>query len=134
MGGTIIHTISKDVVPGSGEGQGIGHYGPRTKRKKRTKNEPVEILHWTTYADGQKLLRKQSNRIEVLVILPEEALESKTARHGLSLNSAEFAARQAGFNGGKEITKSVDKAGACLVARNPDRYMFKGNLVLAKRP
>ena len=134
MGGTIIHTTSKEATTKAGDG--VGNYGPRTKRKKRERTIPTEILHWTTAngedANNRKFLRKQNEMVEALVILLRESLDSKTARHGLSLNSAEFVARQAGFKGGKDVAKAVDRAGASLVARAPERYMFKGDLVLTK--
>ena len=138
MGGTIIHTISKDAVSGTGEGKGIGHYGPRTRRKKKPTTDPTKPLHWRAYrsknANPQQLLKRQTETVEALVALLKETLESRTARHGLSLDSAEFTAKQAGYTGGKEITKAVDRAGACLAARMPHKYMFKGDLVLAKKP
>ena len=138
MGGTIIHTQAKEFIAKSGtkRTRTTGQYAPKIEGL-RQETDYGQFLHWTTEAGmdqgNQELLGKQSKTVEALVKVLKETLDSKKARHGLSLDTANFVAREAGFRGGREVTEAVDRAGACLVARMPDRYKFKGDLVLAKK-
>ena len=138
MGGTIIHTQAKEFIAKSGtkRTRTTGQYAPKIEGL-RQETDYGQFLHWTTETGmdqgNQELLGKQSKTVEALVKVLKGALESKKARYGLSLDTADFVAREAGFRGGREVTGAVDRAGACLVARMPDRYTFKGDLVLAKK-
>ena len=136
MGGTIIHTQAKEFIAGTGKKRTTGRYGPKIRDTKQEIDDS-RFLHWTTGIGEEKndfgLLRKQSNMVEALVILLKKTLASPKTPYGLSLESAECVAREAGFKGGKEVVEAVDRAGACLIARMPEKYMFKGDLVLAKR-
>lgn len=135
MGGTIIHTQAKEYIATTDKKRPktTGQYAPKT-RKPREETDYGQFLHWTTGTGREELLKGQGNTVEKLVKVISKMLDSKTARHGLSLNTADFCAREAGFKGDQDLTKAVDRAGACLVARMPDKYMFKGDLVLAKKP
>ena len=138
MGGTIIHTQAKEFIAKSGtkRTRTTGQYAPKIGGL-RQETDYVQFLHWTTEVGleqgNQELLRKQSKTVEAPIKGLKEKLESKKARYGLSLDTADFVAREAGFRGGREVTEAVDRAGACLVARVPNRYTFKGDLALAKK-
>ena len=135
MGGTIIHTQAKEFIAKSAKNRSsaTSRYAPKIG-KPRKETDYGQFLHWTTRTDSLELVNKQSGTVEELVKVLSQELDSKTALHGLSLNTADSAAREAGFTGERELTEAVDRAGACLVARMPDKYMFKGDLVLAKKP
>ena len=135
MGGTIIHTQAKEFIAKTGKNRSsaTSRYGPKIG-KSRKETDYDQFLHWTTRTDCLELVKKQSDTVEELIKVLSQELDSKTGLHGLSLNTADSAAREAGFKGGKELTEAIDRAGACLVARIPDKYMFKGDLVLSKKP
>ena len=132
MGGTIIHTQSKDFIPGQGTREPPA---AMVQRSGNRDNRPdyEQFLHWIVETKTKEFLKRQSGTVEALITVLIKTLDSKKGRYGLSLNSADSIAREAGFAGGKEVTEAVDRAGPCLVSRTSEQYMFKGNLVLAKR-
>ena len=96
----------------------------------RQETDYVQFLRWTTEAGlelgNQELLRKQSKNVEALVKVLKETFDSKKARHGLSLDAADFVAREAGFREGREVTEARGQGGSMLGGKDAREVHVQG--------